>query len=63
MKQIALIEDDWRILNRMVLFLNKQEELECVIAAGSLAVFFECLSDERQPDLLLLDIVAHPGAG
>ena len=56
MKQIALIEDDRRILNRMVLFLNKQEELECVIAAGSLAVFFECLSDERQPDLLLLDI-------
>lgn len=56
MKQIALIEDDQKLLKRMSSFLNSQNELKCVIAASSLGVFFECLDEESKPDLLLLDI-------
>ena len=56
MKQIALIEDDLRLSKRMAFFLNKQDDLECVVSAGSLGEFFESLDEKLKLDLLLLDI-------
>lgn len=56
MKQLALIEDDQRLLKRMAVFLNNQPELKCVIAARSLGDFFERLDEGVRLDLLLLDI-------
>ncbi|MCB0560395.1 MAG: response regulator transcription factor [Lewinellaceae bacterium] len=56
MKQIALIEDDQRLSKRMAFFLNKQDDLECVVSAGSLGEFFERLNEKLKLDLLLLDI-------
>ena len=56
MKQIALIEDDPKLLKRMAIFLNRQKGLECTITSSSLGEFFECLGDSQEPGLLLLDI-------
>jgi DNA-binding NarL/FixJ family response regulator len=56
MKRIALIEDDQLLLKRLTFFLNNQDEIECVLCASSLGVFFEKLTREKQPDLLLMDV-------
>ena len=56
MKRIALIEDDQLLLKRLIFFLNNQDGIECVLCANSLGNFFEKLTDDKHPDLLLMDV-------
>ena len=56
MKHIALIEDDQLLLKRLALFLDSQPDYQCSLRANSLGSFFEQLSPDTPPDLLLMDV-------
>jgi DNA-binding NarL/FixJ family response regulator len=56
MIRIALVEDDQLLSKRLVFFLNSQKTMQCILVANSLGRFFEQLTDDLKPDLLLMDI-------
>ncbi len=56
MKNIAIIEDDIELKELLYRYLNHQEEFNCSISVNSMEDFFETLSDENKPDIILSDI-------
>ena len=56
MNTIGIIEDDATIREGLCLFLNKQEDLSCVLVADSVEKFLEAVSPEQEIQILLLDI-------
>jgi DNA-binding NarL/FixJ family response regulator len=56
MIKLALIEDDKVVRNNLAEFFSRQQELECVIAAGSVDEFFEKADKVKELDIVLSDI-------
>ena len=56
MTTIGIIEDDATIREGLCLFLNKQEDLSCVLVADSVEKFLEGVSKDQEIQILLLDI-------
>jgi len=56
MTTIGIIEDDATIREGLCLFLNKQEDLRCVLVADSVEKFLEGANKDQEIQILLLDI-------
>ncbi len=56
MKNIAIIEDDFELRELLFKYLSHQNEFKCAISVNSIEDFFEILSEENKPDIILSDI-------
>jgi DNA-binding NarL/FixJ family response regulator len=56
MIQIALIEDDELVRNNLAEFFSRQEEISCLISAGSVEEFFKKAEKVAKLDIVLTDI-------
>ncbi|MBZ0178027.1 MAG: response regulator transcription factor [Melioribacteraceae bacterium] len=56
MKNIAIIEDDIELRELLDKYLSHQNEFSCKISVDSIEDFFEVLSEENKPDIILSDI-------
>lgn len=56
MKNIAIIEDDIELRELLFKYLSHQNEFKCTINVNSIEDFFEILSEENKPDIILSDI-------
>jgi len=56
MKNIAIIEDDIELRELLDKYLSHQNEFSCKISVDSMEDFFEVLSEENKPDIILSDI-------
>jgi DNA-binding NarL/FixJ family response regulator len=56
MTTIGIIEDDATIREGLCLFLNKQEDLRCVLVADSVEKFLEGVKQDQDIQIVLLDI-------
>lgn len=56
MKNIAIIEDDIELRELLFKYLSHQNEFKCAINVNSIEDFFEILSEENKPDIILSDI-------
>ncbi len=54
--RLALIEDDALVRNNLAAFFSEQQELDCVIASGSVTEFFEGVEKIEGLDIVLTDI-------
>jgi DNA-binding NarL/FixJ family response regulator len=56
MSNLAIIEDDNELRELLYRYLSHQNEFNCTISVSSMEEFFEILSDENKPDIILSDI-------
>ena len=56
MTTIGIIEDDTTIREGLCTFLNKQEDLSCVLVADSVEKFLDNVSQDHEVQIVLLDI-------
>lgn len=56
MIKIGIVEDDKEIREAICLYLNNQQNMNCVIAEESVEKFLKLLYQDKLPDVILMDI-------